>query len=381
MDFKDLEKFQDWMSDEWRIPGSSAVGYVDGKEVYRHSSGYADVEERRAMKGDELMYMFSITKTITSLCGLQLLEKGLFDLNDGLDQYMPEFHDIIVGHRLPDGTRDYRKAEKYIRVRDLFSMTSGYDYTMDNDEINAYKDEDGGISTADMAKGLAKTPLLFEPGEYWCYGMSHDILAAFIEKVSGERFADYVQKHVFDPVGMKNSYFHLPKEELAARAASLYSFNDTTCRAEKIPLANYAVPGESYDSGGAGLISTVPDCALYAAALAAGGVTQSGERIISRASIDLWRTNTLGEQQMGTYDWGPLRGYGYGLGVRTHIDPALSGSISSLGEFGWSGAAGAFIMVDPDRNIAFFYSHHMHNNQEYFTTPRLRNLFYACIEK
>ncbi|MBQ7715170.1 MAG: beta-lactamase family protein [Clostridia bacterium] len=381
MDFKDLARFQDWMSDEWRIPGSSAVGYVGGREVYRHSSGYADIEERRPMTGDELMFMYSITKTITSLCGLQLLEKGLFHLNDGLDYYMPEFRDVNVKHRLPDGTEEIRPAENYIRVRDVFTMTSGYDYTTETEAVNALKDGDGNISTADMAKGLARSPLCFEPGEKWCYGMSHDILGAFIERLTGERFADYVQKNVFDPVGMKNSYFHLPKEEFESKAATQYSFSDVKCAAEKIPLTNFSVFGDEYDSGGAGLISTVPDVALYAATLARGGVTLSGERIITKASIDLWRTNCLNEAQMRSYDWDTLSGYGYGLGVRTHIDKAKSGSLSPLGEFGWTGAAGGFMMVDPDNDVAFYYAHHMLNNQEYFTNPRLRNLFYACLEK
>ena len=380
MDFTDLEKFQDWMSDEWRIPGSSAIAYLDGKEVYRHSSGYADVESGKRMQGDELMFMYSITKTFTSLAGLQLLERGLFDLNDPLDYYMPEFSELTVNHRTEDGIRP-AKAENHIRIRDIFSMTSGYDYTTQSDAINALRDENGHISTADMAKGLAGTPLIFEPGKYWCYGMSHDILAAFVEKVSGERFADYVKRHIFEPVGMKDSHFHLPYEEIDRRMASKYSFNDTTCKYEKIPKRNTMDYGEEYDSGGAGLISTVPDCALYAMTLACGGVTPSGERIISRAAIDLWRTNCLNEEQLGTFDWGQLAGYGYGLGVRTHINRAKSGGLSPLGEFGWSGAAGAYILIDPENKVGFFYAHHMLNNQEYFTTPRLRNLLYSCLGK
>ncbi len=380
MDFKDLEKFQDWMSDEWRIPGSSAIAYYKGKEVYRHSSGYADVESGKRMQGDEMMFMYSITKTITSLCGLQLLERGLFDLNDPLDFYMPEFSDMTVNHRTEDGVRP-AKAENRIRVRDLFCMTSGYDYGTEKDAIKAAKDENGNISTADMAKALAATPLIFEPGKYWCYGMSHDILAAFVEKISGERFADYVKRHVFEPVGMKDSYFHLPQSEIERRMASKYNFNDTTCKYEKIPLHNYMVFGDEYDSGGAGLLSTVPDLALYARTLAAGGVSPLGERIITRRSIDLWRLNWLNDEQMSTFDWGQLVGYGYGLGVRTHVDRVKSGGLSPLGEFGWSGAAGAYILVDPENDVAFFYAHHMLNNQEYFTTPRLRNLLYACLSK
>ena len=380
MNFSELEKFQDWMSDEWRIPGSSAVGYKDGKIVYSHSSGFADVDAGRRMQGDELMYMYSITKTVTSLCGLQLYENGKISLDDPVEYYMPEFKDITVRFKEPEGDI-IEKAKRKMTLWHLFTMTSGYDYTMNSPAVEALKDADGDISARDMARGLAATPLLFEPGDRWCYGMSHDILAAVIEIVSGMRFADYVKKYVFDPVGMKNSYFHLPADEMKKRAASMYQFNDTTVKYEKIPLVNWAVPGESYDSGGAGLISCVPDVALYAACLAAGGVTKTGERIIKRETIDLWRTNQLTPELMKWFDWGQLVGYGYGLGVRTHIDPEKSGSPSPLGEFGWSGAAGGLFFVDAENNAALFYAHHMLNNQEYFTFPRIRNLFFEGLYK
>ncbi|MBQ7669989.1 MAG: beta-lactamase family protein [Clostridia bacterium] len=380
MDFTELKKFQDWMSDEWRIPGSTAVGYVDGKEVYHHSSGFADVESGCRMQGDELMFMYSITKTFTSLCGLQLIERGKISLDDPVAEYMPEYADIRVRFKEPGGDI-IEKAKKTMKIWHLFTMTAGYDYTMNCPPVDALRAPDGSISTRDMARGLAALPLLFEPGDRWCYGLSHDILAALIEVVTGKRFSEYVKENIFEPVGMKNSYFHLPKEELEARMASKYSFNDATEKYEKIPLFNWAVPGECYDSGGAGLISTVPDVALYAATLARGGVTFSGERIIKRETIDLWRTNQLDEERMRWFDWGQLVGYGYGLGVRTHIDPAKSGSSSPIGEFGWSGAAGGLLYVDVDNNAALFYAHHMLNNQEYFTFPRIRNHFFDGLKK
>ena len=380
MNFEKLREFQDWMSDSWRIPGSTCICCVDGEEVYRHSSGYADIESKKRMQGDELLFMYSISKVVTSLAAMQLLERGLYHLNDGLDIYMPEFHDVKVRYRLEDGTEQIRPAKTWIRVRDILSMTAGYEYTTDNEYIRARSSAPGIITTREMARALAETPLTFEPRSRWNYSMCHDILGAFIEAVSGMRFADYVKKYIFEPVGMNNSFFHLPAEELEKRMASQYSFNDTTCRAEKIPLSNWSVFGDEYDSGGAGVISTAGDMALLADTLARGGVTRSGKRIISKAAIDLWRHNVLDEEQLKSYSWDTLEGYGYGLGVRTHLDPAKSGSLSPVGEFGWTGAAGGFIVIDPDNKVSMFYAHHMLNNQESFTTPRLRNLLYACLE-
>ncbi|MBR6918117.1 MAG: beta-lactamase family protein [Clostridia bacterium] len=380
MDFSELEKYQDWMSDEWRIPGSSAIGYKDGKIVYRHSSGYADVESGRRMKGDELFYMFSITKTVTSLTALQLYERGVIGLDDPVAKYIPEFANIKVRFKEPGGDI-IKKATRTMTIRHLLTMTAGYDYTMTSPEIEALRDPDGGITTLNMARGLAALPLLFEPGDRWCYGMSHDILAAVVEVASGKRFCDYVKENVLDPVGMKNSYFHLPKEEFESRAATQYCFDDKIQKYVKIPLENWAIPGEQYDSGGAGLISDVADMALYAATLANGGVAQTGCRIIKRETIDLWRTNQLDDERMKWFDWGQYVGYGYGLGVRTHIDPEKSGSPSPLGEFGWSGAAGAILIVDVEDNAAFFYAAHMQNNQESIVFPRIRNLFFEGLKK
>ncbi len=381
MDFTNLRKYQDMLSESRIIPGSTCIAYVGGKEVYRHSAGFADVESGRKMKGDELFFMYSISKVVTSLAALQLLERGLFHLNDRLDFYMPEFGSMKVKVSHPDGSETVEDSKVPMRVRDIFCMTAGYDYNMESEQIKKWREENGRITTADMAKILAGTPLCFEPGNMWCYGLSHEILAAFVEKLSGQRFDEYVKEHIFDPVGMKDSCYHMPKEEMERRMASQYSFSDEKGIFEKINLSNWSVLGEDYDSGGAGVISSADDMARLAKVLAAGGVTDSGERIISKMTIDLWRTNRLDEKQLKSYSWDGLCGYGYGLGVRTHIDRALSGSVSSLGEFGWSGAAGGFIMIDPDMDCALFHVYHMLNNQEGFVIPRMRNIFYTCLDR
>lgn len=378
MDFTRLEKFQDWMSDDWRIPGSSMVAYVDGREVYRHSSGFSDMENGVRMNEDTLINVYSITKTVTTLAALQLLEKGLFNLNDGLDYYMPEFKNPTVRRTLSDGREEICGAKNYIRVRDLFSMTSGYEYTTDNEYIRAMREQDGSITTRNMAKALAQTPLSFEPGTRWCYGMSHDILAAFVETVSGRRFADYVKENIFEPVGMNDTYFHI-SEKRREKMACQYCFDDVAGVPVLRSKNNDFVFGECYDSGGAGIVSTVSDMAKYADTVSRGGVSAGGERIISARTIDLWKTNTLSDEQLCDF-WDTYYGYGYGLGVRTHMYPGKSGALSPVGEFGWGGAAGGIILFDTKNRVGFFYAHHMLNNQEYFTFPRIRNVFYSCLD-
>ena len=142
---------------------------------------------------------------------------------------------------------------------------------------------------------------------------------------------------------------------------------------------NHLVFGDRYDSGGAGIITTVNDYALLAAALANSGRGLNKNRILSRATVELMKTNHLSNEQRRMMSWPQLKGYGYGLGVRTMLNKAEGGSNGPAGEFGWGGAAGATVLMDTEHNLAMFYAHHMLNPQEEYYQPRLRNILYSCI--
>ena len=142
---------------------------------------------------------------------------------------------------------------------------------------------------------------------------------------------------------------------------------------------NELILGCEYDSGWAGITTSVSDYLKFVSALANDGIGKNGEQIISGNTIDLLRTNQLSGKQFDNYSWKQLTGYGYGLGVRTLIDKAKSGSNGSLGEFGWGGTAGATVLVDPKLKLSAFYTHHMLNPQEEYYQPRLRNVLYSCL--
>lgn len=238
-------------------------------------------------------------------------------------------------------------------------------------------------------------PLLFEPGEDWNYSFSHDVLAAVIEIVSGKKYRDYLKESVFEPLDMKDTTFHL-EDEQKKRLAPLYRFVDETGERdlvanqskdtsdlggyiERTDDINTLVFGSEYDSGGAGIITTVSDYAKLANALACGGVSQNGEQILRTESIELLRTNQLNEKQRKSFNWDQLSGYGYGLGVRTMMKPMEFHAKSNIGEFGWGGAAGASVYVDPSVRLGVFYAHHMLNPQEDYYQPRLRDVLYECL--
>jgi len=223
--------------------------------------------------------------------------------------------------------------------------------------------------------------------------LSHDVLAAVIEIISGKKFRDYIKENIFDPLEMKNSYYHNEKVQHLMAEQYMYVNSKETdivkLQAEagkrkegKIVNVGKKVDlifGPEYDSGGAGITTTVSDYSKLAAALSNQGKSNNGERILSPGTIELMRTNQLSDSQKETYRWKQLKGYGYGLGVRTLTDVALSGTTGSIGEFGWGGAAGATVLVDPDRKISMFYAHHMRNPQEGYYQPRIRNVLYSCF--
>ena len=384
MNFEYMKKFMNSLT-EWIIPGNSVVIYKDGKKVFEYSSGYSDLEKKIKKTGEEQLYIYSCSKVATVTAALQLYEQGKFLLSDPLYEYLPEFKKMYV----KDGDR-IKAAENPITIRDLFTMTAGLSYATNTPAFEkARKLTDGKMDTRTVIKCLAEEPLLFEPGARWNYSLCHDVLAVLAEVVSGMRFSEYMKKYIFEPLDMNNSYYHTPNDVIIS-PQYIYEIQDTknivelqqkehTIGVVKRAYGNELVFGENYDSGGAGIITTVDDYAKFAAALANSGTGLNNNRILSSATVKLMKTNQLNEAQRKTMNWRRLRGYGYGLGVRTLIDKAESGSNSSIGEIGWGGAAGATIIADTEEKVALFYAHHMLNPQEEYYQPRLRNVLYSCL--
>ena len=180
---------------------------------------------------------------------------------------------------------------------------------------------------------------------------------------------------------MTETTFGIPaRADFKERLATPYIYDEANDSHDLDGIPRHFLTPE-YDSGGAGLVSTLNDYILFVDALANGGVGANGARILSPSTIDLMRTNFLDEHQRRTMTWTQLSGYGYGLGVRTHIDHTKSGSLGPDGEFGWQGAAGTMVIADPSNRLAVFYAQHMRNSQEPYILPRLRNVVYACLQR
>ncbi len=394
MNFDKLRDLMNHFVEANHAPGNTVSVYLDQKKVFEYSCGYADVEKRLPMTGKEHFYLYSCSKIATVTAALQLLERGEFLLTDPLYEYIPEFRQMYV--KGEDGT--LTAATKSIRILDLFNMTAGLSYNIKSEGLALARARTGGkMDTLTVAKCIASDPLSFEPGERFQYSLCHDVLAGLVCAVTGKKFRDYVKENIFDPLGMKDSVYHLTPE-IEKNLAMQYEFVEEGGEKEKnlvdaqkygngkqgnfieVGPRNHHIFGEEYDSGGAGIISTAADYAKLAAALANFGKGINGERILSPATVELMRTNTLNERQIRSFNWPQLCGYGYGLGVRTMMDRTAGGSLSNIGEFGWGGAAGASVYIDPKIGLCAVYLKHTLNPREGYYQPRVRNVLYSCLE-
>ncbi len=375
MNFTKLGNYLDTLHDV-HVPGCDLVVYMDHEPIYRHMAGFSDFEEKKPVSGDETYCLYSATKVFTTCAVMQLLEKEMLSLDDAVSMYLPAYSDLQVRQ-----DQDAVPARRTMTIRHLMSMQSGLDYETDTPYIRQVLEETNGqASTREIVDVLPKRPLMFEPGTDFMYSMSHDVLAAVIEVVSGKSFSEYLKENIFEPLGLTTIGFSLREEDLA-RLCAQYEFDDASQALRPLPgdVINYRISSR-YESGGAGLMSNVRDYAIFVDTLACGGRSKDGVQILSPEMIQLWRSNQLSARSRKSFDEWQRLGYSYALGVRTRVD-LEKGGLGSIGEFGWDGAAGAWTMIDPSRHLSAFYAMHVKNYGYNYDVihPRIRNLIYEGL--
>ena len=380
MNFQPLRDFLDFYLPMLGVPGSDTVVYKDHKEIFRYQSGFDSIRYRTPVRDNALYHMYSVTKVATCVAATQLLERGEILLTDPVYAYFPEFKDITVKHRRPDGSFEILPAKNVMTIKHLLTMTGGLDYNLNRPGILAVKEKTGGrCPTLDVVRALASDPLDFEPGTKFQYSLCLDVVGGLVELVSGISLGQYMYENIFEPLGMHRTSFGMTDEKKAMMNAQ-YEYDAANKRPMEIPVtANAFNFGPEYESGGAGLISCVDDQILLADALAHLGVGKNGNRILSRYGVEMMRTNHLDKDVLPTLVMDQNPGYGYGFGVRTNITPYTAGNLAPLGEFGWDGARLSYLSADPENRVAVFHAEHMGGLHK-IVIPRLRNIVYACLE-
>lgn len=373
---------------EGRVKGASALVLHKGKEIYYNQFGYADAENGVPMQRDTIIRLYSMSKPVTAAAAMILVERGELDLWDPVSKYLPCFK----GQKVWDDEKGEIEAEREVTVFDLLNMTSGITYpdaetepgrrmqkVMEN--FVARRNAGERVDTQEYMRGFASVPLVFQPGDRWMYGFSADVLGGVIEAAAGKSFGDFLREELFAPLDMKDTGFFVPKEKLGrfARSYELTEEGQLTAY-HGSHLGEYYEEDVAFESGGAGMVSTLDDYSHFASMLAHKGV-YGGKRILGRKTVEFMTQNRLTEHQSRTLIWDSVRGYGYGCLMRVLIDQGAAGSNASLGEFGWDGWTGNYVTMDPGEDLVFLY---FIQRCGAGTTPAVRKLrmaTYAALEE
>ncbi|MED5621920.1 serine hydrolase domain-containing protein [Ideonella sp. BN130291] len=366
-----------------RYSGCIVLIARDGKIVDWRAHGWQNIDSRAPLKKDSIVRIFSMSKIVTSVAVLTLLEDGRLKLDDPVEKYLPALKDrqVVVGGAA-DAPR-LEPARRPVTIRDLLTHTSGYYYDepWSADALPAALMQRARLWKAanldDFIARLATVPLHEQPGTRYRYGVSTDILGAIVEKASGQRLDAYLRERIFGPLGMVDTGFWVPKEKLA-RLATVYERDD---QGRLVPSgwanANEAGPGHGILSGGGGLYSTAADYLRFAQMLLDGGQL-NGVRILGRKTVALMTADHL-KHLADPHPFG-APGQGFGLGVRVLNDPGDGFTLGSPGAFGWEGAATTFVQVDPrERTVALLLLQHLPYNQD-DVIARFINSYYAALD-
>jgi CubicO group peptidase (beta-lactamase class C family) len=356
------------------IPSFDCYIFKNHEQIYHHMGGFTDGEGTKKIDGTELYLMFSMTKVITMTAVLQLVEQGVLSLEDPVHKYLPKYKNLTVekdGNPVP--------AKNELKLKHLLSMQSGLDYNLERGGIARVLGEKGmQASTKEIVEAFIESPLLFEPGSHFEYSLSHDVAAAVVEVASGMRFSEYLKKNILEPIGMNHtSIAKLMNHD--DHLATQFVYDDNTHTSTPMEPSCVYQFSDNYESGGAGLMSCAIDYAKFADTIASGGVTVDGKQILKPETIDLMRTNLLGKEQLMDLEGKMGRiGYGYGCGVQVLLDPKRAESVAPEGIFGWDGAAGSAIIMDPENKLSIVYIQHVRNcGYSYsYIHPRLRDMLY-----
>lgn len=368
---------------EQAIPGAVALIVRNGKIVFHQAYGFSDTETKKAMQKDNIFRIASQTKAITSLAVMMLWEEGKFLLDDPVSKYIPEFKNptILKTFNAADSSYTTEPAGREITIRQLLTHTSGIDYpAIGSTEFKAIYAKAGvpsGIGNdndvlADKIKILARLPLKHKPGERWTYGLNTDVLGYLVEIWSGMSFDQFLRKRIFDPLGMNDTWFYLPKEKYN-RLVPVYTGNNG--EAKKVTgmvfdnvNIDYPKTEGNYFSGGAGLSSTVEDYAKFLQLFLNNG-QYNGVRLLSRKTIELMLTNQL--QLPDTY---PV-GLGFGLETKTNDYE----SVLSVGSFSWAGAFNTHYWADPKENIIGLIFTNMYDTPHWNIGEKFKVLTYQAV--
>lgn len=382
-----LERLIETAVEKEEIAGANIVVIRDGQEMAFAAGGYADIEAGKKYERDTIARLYSMTKPVTSAAAMLLMERGLLDPGAFVEEFLPGFHNAIVasGGKLVPTVRP-------VRICDLLNMTSGLMYGGDVTSVCSMETEklfdrikehlylEDAMTTQEVANRLGLIPLQFQPGESFQYGTSADVLGAVIEVISGKTFGEFLKEEFFEPLDMEDTAFYVP-ENKQERLAKVYQRTEQGLELyteNHLGIMNAMKQVPAFESGGAGLVSTLDDYAKFAAMLLQEGSYQ-GKQILKPQTVHYMTNGSLMSWQQEVLDqsWEGIRGYTYANLLRIQKEPGKSPMFTSIGEYGWDGWLGAYFCNSPKDRLTMLLTMQLKDAGTTSLTRRLKNVIWS----
>jgi CubicO group peptidase (beta-lactamase class C family) len=370
-----------------KIPGAIVLIQQHGKPVYFEKFGVRDVATELPMTDDTIFTVYSMSKPITSVAAMMLVDEGKLKLSDPLEKYIPSFATAKVGveGRAENGdkTLQFVPLQRSITILDLMRHTSGITYGFYGDSLvrALYSNTllyAGDFDNAEFANRIARLPLAEQPGTLWDYGHSTDVLGRVIEVVSGKSLLQFEKERLLDPLGMTATGFYIADPAKIPLLAATMP-NDNNFSAGSIRNARRML---KWESGGGGMISTVTDFAKFSQMLLNGG-SLDGRQYLSPQAFNEMATDHVGPTSgvARDYFYFPGDGFGYGLGFGVRTDPgnAEPPPPGSLGELKWDGASGCYFIIDRKQDMFVILMQQTPSQRQRIQTA-LKKLIYEAME-
>jgi CubicO group peptidase (beta-lactamase class C family) len=376
--------------DTGRLPGTQLLVYRRGKVVHSAAQGFADVERKTPVKDDTIYRIYSMTKPITSVAFMMLVEEGRVALDEPVHKYIPEWKNLGVFQAGVAPAFLTKPPSRPMLIVDLLRHTSGLTYGFQNrtNVDAAYRalkvgeiEKSGTMQS--MIDDLAKIPLDFSPGDAWNYSVSTDVIGYLVEKISGKPFEQFLKERIFDPLGMGDTGFFVPAGK-AHRFAACYAADKGGIKLQDDPATSSFLVPPSFVSGGGGLCTTAADYLSFCRALLNGGEL-GGIRLLGPKTLALMASNhlpggrTLPEMSRSMFSEAAYEGIGFGLGFSVTMKPVQTLIPGSAGEYAWGGAATTSFWIDPAEEMIAIFMTQLLPSSTYPIRRELRTMVYAAI--
>ncbi len=381
--------------DPGKIAGALTLVARRGEIAHLSPVGMMDLERGLPMAEDTIFRIYSMTKPVTSVALMMLYEHGHFQLSDPVHKFIPSWRNLRVFRMGNHPSFLTEPCQRAMTVRDLLTHTSGLTYGfLERTNLDAAyrklgigalgRHFDGNV--AEMVEALSRLPLEFSPGSAWNYSVSTDVLGHLVEVLSGERFDEYLRRHVFEPLGMEDTAFCVPPDKVERFAACYDRAAGKKLRLQDDPQRSRYVsdPPPRFLSGGGGLVSTASDYLRFCRMLLNGGELD-GARLIGRKTLELMTRNhlpggrDLAACSVGIFGETPYQGTGFGLGFSVELDPVASQLVGSVGEAAWGGAASTDFWIDPAEDLIVIFMTQFMPSRTFNFRGQLKTIVYGAI--